>query len=303
MKAHSIITRFTGFIAAGVLLTAEHAAAAFIPPTDNAPFRRDQLPIDVETMKQLSRQLTILCATLDADDPFSQRTAAQFLAVAQSLDPVSRQAQDMLESFGKEDNPVMPSSADIQLAKSRAWRTQSWLGSEEAGKDGKCLAQCLGDVLAKVDPNHPSAAAFKSEQGLWANWVAKQQDFQKKNEPEIAQNQEKPEEEMSDEKKDDDQNDDKEATFVLKTAAINTPLMIYKEATQSYDLRMVPVTLSHWIDQERSEFRYHLQDVDENRMRTPLRSIQKNTVPWLEKTFGDLPKGGVVVLSTPFKDS
>lgn len=301
MKAHSIITRFTGFIAAGVLLTAEHAAAAFIPPTDNTPYRRDQLPIDVETMKQLSRQLTILCATLDADDPFSQRTAAQFLAVAQSLDPVSRQAQDMLESFGKEVNPVMPSSADIQLAKSRAWRTQSWLGSEEAGNDGKCLAQCLGDVLAKVDPNHPSAAAFKSEQGLWANWVAKQQDFQKKDEPDIAQNPENSEEEMTDDTKEDDE--DQIATFALKTATISTPLMIYKEASNSYDLRLVTVSLSHWIDDKHSEFRYQLQDVDEERMRTPLRSINKNTVPWLQKTLGDLPKGGVVVLSTPFKEA
>lgn len=304
MKAHSIITRFTGCIAAGVFFMADHAIAAFIPPTDHAPFSRDQLPIDVDTMKQLSQQLTTLCATLDAEDTVSQRTAAQLLAVAQSLDPVNRQAQDLLETFGKAQNPVMPSSADLQLAKSRAWRTQSWLGSEESSKDGKSLALCLGDVLAKVDPDHPAAAAFKTEQGQWANWVAKQQDFQKKPEPAIVQDEDAPDDKMSDEKTTAELPPlDKEATFALKTATVATPLMMYREVTESYDLRLTPVTLSHRIDQEQKEFRYDLQDVDQERVRTALLSIHKNTAPWLEKTFGKLPKGGVAMFSTPFKDA
>lgn len=302
MKAHSFITRFTGFIAAGVFFAADPAAGAFIPPSDNASYRRDQLPIDVETMKQLSQQLAILCATLNAEDPLSQRAAAQFLAVALSLDPVNRQAQDMLESFGKQQNPVMPTAVEIQLAKSRAWRTQSWLGSEEAGKDGKSLALCLGDVLAKVDPDHPTAAAFKSEQGLWTNWVAAPADFLKKDEPSIAPNPTAIAAALPDAKMNVPTEAKQRASFVLKTATVFTPLIIYKDASMDYDLRLAPVTMNHSTDQDHMEFRYHLQDVDENRIRQTLRSMNANTQPWLKKTFGDLPEGGIVVLSTPFKD-
>jgi hypothetical protein len=233
MKAHSFITRFTGFIAAGVFFAADPAAGAFIPPSDNASYRRDQLPIDVETMKQLSQQLSILCATLNAEDPLSQRTAAQFLAVALSLDPVNRQAQDMLESFGKQQNPVMPNAVEIQLAKSRAWRTQSWLGSEEAGKDG-----------------NPTAAAFKSEQGLWTNWVAAPADFLKKDEPSIASNPTAIAAALPDAKMNVPTEAKQRASFVLKTATVFTPLIIYKDASMDYDLRLAPVTMNHSTDQD-----------------------------------------------------
>ncbi len=302
MKAHTITNRLACLVVAGTLLTADHAVGAFIAPTDRAPFRRDQLPIDVDTMKQLSQQLSLLCATLPGADPAAQRTAAQFLALSRALDPVNRQAEDMLESFKNEENPAAPLPGDVQLAKSRAWRIQRWLGSEQAGHDGKNLALCLGDVLAQVDPENPAAVAFQSEQGKWADWVAQKESFLKKDEPALTPQQEGPSEGMFEEKKTDDANLIKEPSFQLLTATVSTPLMIYEEATKSYDLKLTPVSMSHWIDKDHAEFRYHLNDADEERMRPALLSINKNTVPCLEKSIGELPKGGVVVLSNFFKE-
>lgn len=302
MKTDSVISHLLSAIAIGLLLAAPPAEAVFIAPTDNAPFRRDQLPIDKETMQQLSSQLATLCATLDSEDPAQQRTAAQFLALAQALDPINRNAQDMLEQYSKERTPAAPSSNDLTLAKTRAWRTQSWLASDEAGADGKSLALCLGDVLAKVDPEHPSAVAFKNEQGKWTEWVAAADQFKKKDQPSIADNEEKPDEEMPDKEKEDDPNDESDIAFALKSATVSSPYFIYNEATKSYDLKLLPVTLSTWTDEEHEEFRYHLKDVDEERIRPALLAINKSTVPWLKEKYHGLPRGGVVNLALPPKE-
>lgn len=299
MKADSVISHLLAALAIGLLFAAPRAKADFIAPTDNAPFRRDQLPIDKETMQQLASQLSTLCATLDSEDPAQLRSAAQFLALAQALDPVNRQAQDMLEQYSKEKTPVAPNANDLTLAKTRAWRTQSWLASDEAGADGKSLALCLGDVLAKVDPEHPSAVAYKSEQGNWTEWVAAADRFAKKAEPELADNGDKPEEDMPDKEKPDSDPDDKEIAFALKSASVSSPVMIYNEGTKSYDLKLLPVTLSTWIDEEHEEFRYHFKDLDEERIRPALLAINKSTVPWLKEKFNGLPRGGVVTLALP----
>jgi hypothetical protein len=302
MKANTAFSHLLTAICIALLFSAPRAEAVFIAPTDHAPFRRDQLPIDKETMQQLSSQLATLCATLDAEDPAQQRTAAQFLALAQALDPVNRQAQDMLDQYSKEEAPAPPRSNDLTLAKTRAWRTQSWLASDEAGADGRSLSLCLGDVLAKVDPEHPSAAAYKSEQGKWTEWVAAADRFAKKEEPALADNGETSEEKMPDKEKEDDQNTDKEVTFALKSASISSPVMIYNEDSKDYDLKLLPVSLSTSIDEAHKEFRYHFKDVDENRIRPVLLAINKSTVPWLEGKFNGLPRGGVVNLALPPKE-
>ena len=96
MKAKLLFTHVAAAAIGGLLLTAPRASGVFIAPTDNAPFRRDQLPIDVETMKQLASQLTVLCGTVDASEPSTQRTAVAqrrptggvLRLLAQSIAPV-----------------------------------------------------------------------------------------------------------------------------------------------------------------------------------------------------------------------
>jgi hypothetical protein len=304
MKHYSFSSQLCRLIAAALLSVSSWAGAAFIAPTDNAPFRRDQLPIDVDQMKQLSYQLTVLCATLDVKDPEQQRAAAQLLALAQSLDPVNRKIEDLIDLFSKESIPGRPNSGDFDSAKANAWRARSWLASDESGKDGKAFALCLIDALAKVDPLHPTAAAHKQELGSWNGWVAPPQEFNKKAEPQIAENHEEPEEEVApqtpqEEEKEEEKPDGHPVAFALKTATVNTPLWIYKEETRDYELKLVPVTMSNRIDGEYEDFRYHLKGVDEERIREHLVSINKATVPWLKQKFNGLPRGGVVELSCP----
>lgn len=287
-----------------LLFPASMAVARFVPPQDNAAFRRDQLPIDVDTMKQLSSYLTVLCTTLDPKDPIQQRTAAQFLALAQALDPINRAVQDMLEQWSKEQAFTPPDSSNLTLAKAKAWRIQSWLASDETGKDAKQLALCLGDVLARVDPHHPSAKNHTEELGTWTNWVASPADFTPA--PSIVENTQESTESASDKQQSMPADEEKpanmeeeQAEFALQEASVLTPLFLIDEKTRTARLKITRVKLKAQIDSQHPEFRYDLQGVSPDLIRPALQSINQATVPRFKEEFGKLPKGGVIGLSLP----
>lgn len=302
MKTKPIFSRSIRALAPVLLLSSPWASAKFVPPSDAAPFRRDQLPIDVETMSQLSRQLSILTATLDVENVEEQRTAAQLLALSQALDPVNPRVEELMDKFKDEENPENPGNSELTIAKTRAWRTQSWLASDEAGKDGKILASCLADTLAKIDPTHPSAAAHKEEQGKWTNWVAPAEAFIPKEKPDIADSDDD-EKETSDEEMDDDKSEDDEdkiaTEFVLQAASIQTPVWVYNENKEDYTLKLTTISMQTSTDEEHPEFRYHLEGVDTDKIRPILLEVNKNSVPILEERNQGLPEGGVVTLSLP----
>lgn len=296
MKASNLLTPLSALL----LLAASPCFARFIPPHDNPPFRRDQLPIDVETMKQLSTQLTTLSLTLDPKDPSQQRIASQFLAIAQALDPINRAAQEALDLFSKDRPLPSTNPADITVAKSKAWRIQAWLASEEAGADAALLARCLGDVLSRVDPEHPTAKNHQNEQGAWSDWVAKADDFVPPPAP-IADltSVGPPADAMNAQPREESKNPPASApvTFALKESSILTPLFLLDAKGESSFLKITQVHLKSRIDDAFPEFRYDLKDVDPERMRPMLRAINQATVPWLKKLAGGLPTGGVVGLS------
>jgi hypothetical protein len=303
MKVSHLITP----ISAVLLLAASTSFARFIPPQDNPPFRRDQLPIDVATMKQLSAQLTTLCLTLDFKDPSQQRIAAQFLAIAQALDPINRAAQDAVDRFLKDTPVPPPNPAEITLAKSKAWRIQAWLASDEAGPDAAQLAQCLGDVLARVDPNHPSAKSHESDQGSWAEWVAALKEFQTEvataeTTPALAEATTPSAEEMlkngtTTPAEQPTPTVPTPATFALKESSIRTPLFLMDAKQERSLLKVAQVHLKCGIDEQYPDFRYDFKDADPERMRPILRMINQATVPWLKNQGSGLPTGGVIGLS------
>ncbi|WP_341407416.1 hypothetical protein [Luteolibacter soli] len=168
-----------GFLMWGALLLP--GMGAFVPPAEGpVPFRRDKLPVDVDTMTSLSRQVTVLAAAEKGEGAGERRAMAQMAALALALDPANRQARDLIAAAEKGEKPEVPDEKEIERARSRAWQTLSWLEMPEAGSDGNALAACLGDVLAVADPRHPKAQEHPSEQGAWKDWVAAKEAFQTK---------------------------------------------------------------------------------------------------------------------------
>lgn len=168
--------------------------AEFVPPAEGpVPFRRDKLPVDVDTIASLSRQVAALAGAGLPADAAGRRTAAQITALALALDPANRPARDLLDRLKAGEMPDRAEERDLQRSRNRIWQTLAWLEMPEAGADGRALAACLSDLLAVVDPDHPRAKARRGEgeQGLWAGWVAPESAFREKApEPEPMQQEE-----------------------------------------------------------------------------------------------------------------
>jgi hypothetical protein len=279
-----------------LFLTNPWAMAGFVPPTEQAPFRRDQVPIDLETMSQLSRQLTALCSSLKPTDPSHPRVAAQLLAMARALDPMNRNVELLGDAFTFEKQPGAVSKPELDDAMNDAWQTQAWLSSKEAGRDGQLLANCLGDVLAKFNTERHEAAAFKTEMGQWNGWVAPATEFAKANStrPEIRQpNAETiPKEETKLEL-----TPSGEIDFALQSASVQCPLWLFNEEKKAYSLKVATVTMKASTGKEGEPFHYHLENVSEERIKPILLGINQNTAPFLNHRYKGLPKNGVIGLN------
>lgn len=181
MSSMPPIFRAVLMLCAGIL----PVAAEFVPPTEGPPpFRRDQLPLDADTMGSLSRQLTVLAgdppAGVSAEGVL--RSAAQALALALALDPENEDAKQGIDLLRRGDSLKRSGPDEIGRVRNRAWQILAWLEMPEAGEDGQALAACLGDVLAAADPRHPKSEQWRKagEKGAWTNWVAAESEFRDK---------------------------------------------------------------------------------------------------------------------------
>jgi len=233
-----------------LFLFAALAQGSFVPPADGpVPFRRDKLPLDTDTMSALSRQLVVLASGHHGDDAAPLRLKAQLLALALALDPANHRAHDVIETLADEGVAASPSDGELQQALSRVWNIQEWLSEPEAGRDGAELGQCLGDVLAILDPDHPGAAAHGGgEKGAWRDWVPELKRYEDSME-------EDSEEELMAENEDTAESDDEmeeppsdQAGLVLNEATLAVPLWIGSYESPGVSLRMTAVKMNAWQD-------------------------------------------------------
>ncbi len=159
--------------------------ADFVPPAEGpVPFRRDKLPVDVDTMTTLSREVLSLTAADMEKGPARLRAWAQMTALALALDPANRQARETLEQLQQGGRPESGENGrELDRALSRAWQVHAWLDSPEAGADAQALAACLADVLSVADPKNPKSEDHlrAGETGSWKGWVAPEDAFKSKN--------------------------------------------------------------------------------------------------------------------------
>ena len=153
---------------AGTSLFAGNFAA---PAEGPVAFRRDQLPLDSDTMAGLSRELATLAAGLDAKTAVNRRAAAQMLALATALDPANAWARELITGLQNETHRADPAPAGE--SRTRVWELLAWLETPAAGSQGRALAACLTDVILVADPENPRAKTLLgvAERGAWAGWI------------------------------------------------------------------------------------------------------------------------------------
>jgi len=149
-------------------------AADFAPPAEGpVAFRRDKIPLDVDALSMLSRNLVTLASALDGDTPVRRRGAAQMMALALALDPANGSARELMLAYQEDRHKPSADAAMLEKSRARVWQYISWLETPEAGSQGQALATCLKDVIVISDPENPKAAALRdaAQKGAWAGWI------------------------------------------------------------------------------------------------------------------------------------
>ena len=233
-------------ICAGLLAAHPLQAGCFVAPTDGPlVFRRDRLPLDVETMRGLSKHLCTLAQAQGGENPQQRRSAAQMLALALALQPGNPDARELLETFTKEEPKPGGDATQLDAARNQAWRLLGWLETDDAGADAQALAACLGDVMASAEPQHPRAGELRKrgEQGAWGGWVEPLGAFSKvepvvKNTPPEPVRTSLPDVPAA-----------AKSPILLATAVVTTPLWTLDKATGSAVMRALPIHMTaKWKD-------------------------------------------------------
>jgi hypothetical protein len=134
-----------------------------VPNEGPVAFRRDLLPLDVDTMMRVADELTLLAQAQPQDSPESRRKAAQALALALALNPAGREARDLLVTFSAGQLSTPPDRRRIEQIRRSLRKTSEWLESSGAGTDGRALGECLADVVLSEDSGQDLAR--------WAGWI------------------------------------------------------------------------------------------------------------------------------------
>lgn len=254
------------------------AGAVFLPPNEGPiPFRRDQLPLDVETISGLSRGLEILAGEVDAKTPEDFRHAAQILALSIALDPGNTRSKNRLDDFSSGAHTAEPDTGKSVVVRADIRSYIGWLATPEAGSAGNALSLCLEDILAGAD------AGAEKEKGAWNGWV-----------PAIAAYQSGGE--MSDEPEEDPEEEPSiTATSVkLASAEMVVPLWTPEDAIDSPDYKFSPETLQMKVEQSsKSGVPFSVEIVGAEK--SPVISVMvQTTIKLLEAKHGTLPPDLVV---------
>lgn len=286
------------FILSAICLVAAPMTALggpFVPPTENnAPFRRDQLPIDSGTISWLSRQITNMARGGSSESAEHRRNIAKALALALSLDPDNSDARNQIERL--QNGRGLESLEDEKLAKRShrdIWYFYDWFSKPEAGRTANALSGYLGEVVACFDHDHPSAKNLreKADQNRWYGWVAPLSDFEEK--VKVIVKEDIPEKVVP-------QPEPLKPAIRLKEAKLKTVLLTYDEGTSVWAPGIVDISMkssSHSPDEEedrslrvrvpaREDDYYSIDDT----IASPIRDLLKDFM-------GNLPGEGRINLS------
>ena len=125
-------------------------------------FRRDKVPIDTDTMRELSGHLTSLARREGAAGPAQLRATAQLLAIAVRLDPANRSAREINKALQNGDS-VDPYAGDINTPLRQTWGIADWLVDPGAGPAGHLLGNQIIDALTVINPRSPLAKLHDPE--------------------------------------------------------------------------------------------------------------------------------------------
>lgn len=268
------------------------ASGPFPRPSEGpVPFRRDRLPLDVDTMTGLSRHMLLMAKTLGLESAAARHASAQSLALAIALDPANREARELLNGFSEDHPSPAPDATETESAKARIWQIISWLENSEAGADGQALGLCLSDTMTSADPSHPKSEARrgKGDSGEWTGWVPGMLSYEEKAIAKVPDETtpEKPVAPM----------ERPEAGITRSAAMVSTPLWTYDKDSDKLIVKPMVISMKAWIESEGNDqhgFGVRLENTEGGEL---IHQTGNGVVAALKDIGDQFPKGGVVSLT------
>jgi len=162
LKYHPVSLRIVSFIMASFLfrflalsaiILQTGGAATYTRPKDSKElFHLEKIPLQITSMKEISKQLVILASREHDETAIQQRANAQLLALAMRLDPMNQDARETDQALGKGNSLETAEKKEILRAKSKIRFYKKWLASEDAGSDANLLAGYLTDATKIFQP-------------------------------------------------------------------------------------------------------------------------------------------------------
>jgi hypothetical protein len=164
------------------------AGLRYLPANeDQVLIRRDLLPLDTDTIRDLAGQLAVL-----ADGPFPKsasqiRHRAQLLTLSLRLLPSQARARAIEEASLKGGDRPFPAPGELQGSKEAILATADWLTLLPADSPGHHLGQLLLDIMQPVVIDHPLLArrSVQTAPNRWNKVVARVTEFEVEDPPVI----------------------------------------------------------------------------------------------------------------------
>lgn len=115
-------------------------------------FLLEKIPLQVDTIKLISRQLFTLSQRPQDKSAIQRRASTQLLILATQLDPTNKQARESNKSIRKGHIKYPSTSDQVVKAKSKLRFHQKWLSNPDAGHDANTLANLLTDATKTLSP-------------------------------------------------------------------------------------------------------------------------------------------------------
>jgi hypothetical protein len=259
-----------------------------VNPANNPPsLRRDKLPLDVERLANLSRNLAAVARSMDTKTPTNHRCAAQLLALALALDPGNTQVRALISEFRKKRHEPDSGNRNRLRNLEEIREVITGLDFPEAGGSGRALVDYLADVLRYFDPALGDDAPSVAERGNWAGWVPELSFFEPKAvatspptqpEPKVA-----------------------EESFRLSRAEVTTPMWNRSRTDPIEGWILSPGKLEMEADatgefaQRPFSLIVHMQGEG-----VDTAALSSDLVSLLKKQHGSLPKYGTIAIGSSF---
>lgn len=137
------------------------------PNTSIELFQLEKVPLQVHSMKDISKQLVILAQRSQDESPAHCRASAQMLALAIQLDPTNQDARQANQAFSESNPAPATSKEQVIKAKSKIRFYKNWLSNQDAGAQANLLASYLTDATKILQPE----TAHQADSANWKNVI------------------------------------------------------------------------------------------------------------------------------------